>query len=189
MQRGSHQNAHHAQQRADARGGEILPEIHQLHQRRAAHAQSGVLQADEGDEQSDAHGHAPLQAQRNGVKDGLPDVGQGQHHKNQSLHKDRQQRHLPGIAHPQADGIGHIGVQAHTGGQGEGQVCHQSHGRSADEGGQGRSQQNGSRIHARCGQDAGIDGQDVGHGHKGGDSRDDLGFHIGLVFRQLEKFF
>lgn len=33
----------------------------------------------------------------------------------------------------------------------------------------------------------GLDGQDVSHGHEGGQTRQDLGFDIGMMFFQLEN--
>ena len=165
---------------------EVLGEAGDGDQGGGVHGQTGVLKADEGDEQADAHRHAPLQGEGDGVEDGLAHVGQGQDDEDQALDKHGQQGHLPAVAITGHHGVSHIGVQAHARRQGEGQVGHQTHAQGAQEGGQGGGQQHGGAVHAGGAQNGRVDGQDIGHGHKGRDTGHDLGFDVCLMGRQLE---
>ena len=177
------------QQRADAVGVKVLGEARDRHQRGGINRQTGVLQADEADEQADADGNAALERQRDGVENRLAHVRQAQHDEDQALDEDGQQRNLPGVAHAQHDGVGQERVEAHARGQRERQIRHQAHARRADEGRQRRRQQDGGGVHARSGQDARIDGQNVGHRHKCGDARHDFRLGSGFVFAQLKDLF
>ena len=169
-------------------GAEIFRKAGDGDQRGGIHRQTGVLQADEGNEQADTHGDAPLQSQGDGVEDGFTHVCQGKDDENDTLNEDSQQCDLPGVAHAKDHGVGKIGVQTHTGGQGEGKVCHQRHGGGTDKGGDGGCQQDGGRIHTCLGKDAGVYGQDVSHCHEGGDTGHDFGLYIGLVLGEFKQF-
>ena len=189
VQHGGDEQTDESQQGTDAGGVEVVGEAGDGHQGGGVHAQAGVLQADEGDEQADAHAHAPLQVQGDGVEDGLTDIGHGQDDEQDALKEDGQQGDLPAVAEAQDNGVGQEGVQTHAGGQGEGQVGHEGHAGGADEGGDGGCQQHGGGIHTGVTQNAGVDGQDVGHGHEGGNAGHDLGLHRGAVGGELEAFF
>ena len=189
IQRRHDEQADQRQQRADAVRAEILGEARDRHQRGGIHRQTGVLQADEADEQADADGNAALERQRDGVEDRLAHVRQAQHDEDQTLDKDGQQRDLPRVAHAQHDGVGQKRIEAHARGQRERQIRHQRHAGRADEGGQRRRQQHGGSVHPRGGQDARVNGQNVGHGHKCGDTRHHFGFGGGFVFAQLKDLF
>ena len=189
IQRRHDEQADQRQQRADAVRAEILGEARDRHQRGGIHRQTGVLQADEADEQADADGNAALERQRDGVEDRLAHVRQAQHDEDQTLDEDGQQRDLPRVAHAQHDGVGQERIEAHARGQRERQIRHQRHAGRADEGGQRRRQQHGGSVHPRGGQDARVNGQNVGHGHKCGDTRHHFGFGGGFVFAQLKDLF
>ena len=124
-----------------------------------------------------------------GVEDGLAHIGQRQHDEDDAFNKDGQQSHLPAVAHGEHNGVGKVGVQAHAGCQCKRIVGKQSHKRSANKGCQRGGDQHSLGIHARCGQDVGVDGKDVSHGHEGGDTGHDLGLYIGVVFFQVKEFF
>ena len=189
VQRRHDEQADQRQQRADAVGVKVLGEARDCHQRGGINRQTGVLQADEADEQADADGNAALERQRDGVENRLAHVRQAQHDEDQALDEDGQQRNLPGVSHAQHDGVGQERVEAHARGQRERQIRHQAHARRADEGRQRRRQQDGGGVHARSGQDARIDGQNVGHRHKCGDARHDFRLGSGFVFAQLKDLF
>ena len=148
-----------------------------------------VLQTDESNEQADAHADGAFQGHGNGVEDALTHIGERQHDEDDAFHKDGHQGQLPAVAHGQDDRVGEVGVQAHAGSQGEGVVGQQSHQGSADEGCQCGGDQNSLGVHARSGQDVGVDRKDVGHGHEGGDTSHDLGLDIGVVFFQMKDIF
>jgi len=114
VQRGGDQRSNQSQQGADAVGGEVLGEAGDGDQRGRIHRQTGILEADEGDEQANAHGHAPLERQRDGIEDGLAHIGQRQNDEDDAFHKHCQQRDLPAIAKAQHHGIGQVGIQTHA---------------------------------------------------------------------------
>ena len=159
-------------------------------QRRVAvHDQLGVLQADKGHEQADAHADRALQGHGDGVEDALTHIGQGQHDEDDALHKHGHQGQLPAVAHGQHDRVGEVGVQAHAGGQSKRVVGQQSHQCGADEGCQCGGDQHSLRVHAGSRQDVGVDRKDVGHSHEGGNTCHDLGLCIGVVFPQMKDIF
>ena len=155
----------------------------------AVHDQLCVLKADESNEQADAHADSALQGHGDGIEDGLTHIGQAQHDEDDALHKNGHQGQLPAVTHGQDDRVGEVGVQAHAGSQSERIVGQQSHQGSADERCQRSCDQDRIGIHARSGQDAGIDRKDVGHRHKGGDTRHEFGLDIGVVFFQVKDLF
>ena len=124
--------------------------------------QLGVLQADKGHEQADAHADGALQGHGNGVEDALAHVGQGQCDEDDALNKDCHQRQLPAVAHGQHDRVGKVGVQAHAGSQCKGVVGQHSH---------------------QCGGNEGC------HRHKRCHTCHDLGLYIGVVFFQVKELF
>ena len=151
--------------------------------------QLGVLQADKGHKQADAHADGALQGHGNGIEDALAHVGQGQRDEDDTLNKDGHQGQLPAITHGQHDRVGKVGVQAHAGSQCKGVVGQHGHQCGGNEGCQRGGDQHSLGIHARCGQDVGVDGKDVSHGHEGGDTGHDLGLYIGVVFFQVKELF
>ena len=151
--------------------------------------QLGVLQADKGHEQANAHADGALQGHGNGVEDALAHIGQGQCNEDDALNKDGHQSQLPAVTHGQHDRVGKVGVQAHAGSQGKGVVGQHSHQCGGNKGCQRGGNQHSLGIHARCGQDVGVDGKDVSHGHEGGDTGHDLGLYIGVVFFQVKELF
>ena len=178
------QHTDDGQQNGDALSAEGLSVVAEAvygHQCGGVHHQLAVLQADEGDEQSDAGGDGALEGHGDGVEDGFPHVGQGERDEDQALHKHGGQRHLPGIAHAAYYGISKVGVQSHAGGKDEGIVGQQSHQDGCDQGGKTGGGEYGALVHTRGAEDVRVDGQDVGHGHEGGDTCHDLSFDVCFV--------
>ena len=189
MQDSGDQQTNDAENGADAGAVEVLGEVDQLNQSRTVNTQTGILQADESDEQTDTDGNTALQAQRNGIENGFTDIGQRQDDEDNTFNEDSQQADLPGVAHTQANSIGHVSVQTHACRQRKGQVCHQSHTGGTNEGSQSGCHQNSGGIHTGSGQDAGVNSEDVSHSHEGGDTSHNFGLDIRLVLRQLKDFF
>jgi hypothetical protein len=185
------QHADQRQDRADAHAveGFALEALVGQQRRIAVDDELGILQAHKGDEQTDTHADSGFKGRRNGVEDGFPDAGEGQHDEDDAFRKDGHQRQLPGVAHFQDDRVGKVGVQAHAGGQGKGIVGQQSHQRRADEGGQRGSDEDRVGVHAGSRKDAGVDRKDIRHGHEGGDTCHDLSFDVGMIFPQFKNFF
>ena len=183
VEHSSEEQADERQQCADAGGVEVLREADDGDKRRGVNAQTGVLEADEGDEQADTDRNTLLERQRNGVEDGFADVGQREHDEDKALNEYRKQRDLPGVAVARDNGVGHEGVEAHAGGQCERQVRHERHAQRAEAGSQRGRQQDGGGVHTGRAEHARVDGEDVRHGHEGGDTGHDFGLYSGVVFR------
>ena len=190
MQDSSDGQAHQSQQSADTLGREIPNEAGNLDQgRTVVHSQTGILQANESNEQADAHRYTPFQGQRNGIENGFTDIGHGQGDEDQTLCKHSQQRDLPGVTHALHNGVGQVSIQAHTCGENKGHIGHHRHTDSANKGSNGSCQQHRCGIHACISQDTGIHCQNVGHGHKGGNTGHDLGLDSGVMLLEFEQFF
>ena len=158
-------------------------------QRGAVNNDMGVLKTDEADEKADTDRYTQLQGRRYRIEDRLPDIGQRQDDENDTFCENGGQGDLPGIPHAHDDRVGQIGVQAHTCGQSEGQICQERHQNTGDRGCQRRRRKDSTLIHAGISQNAGIDSQDIGHCHEGRDAGHDLCFDIRPVFLQFKKPF
>ena len=117
----------------DACGVEILREADDADQRCGVYAQTRVLQADEGNEQTDTNRNTLFERQRNGIEDSFPHVGQRENDENQTLDKDGEQRKLPRIAHLADNGVCKVCIESETGRQRKRIICEQSHAEAADE--------------------------------------------------------
>ena len=132
-------------------------------------------------EQADAGGDRRAQRQGDAVDDPFADAEDRQQEEHGGGNEHCAQRDLPAVAHVQHHGVGEEGVEAHAGGQGDRVVGDQAHDGRAD----GRCQAGGDEhralVHAGLAEDARVDEEDVGHGQEGGDPRQDLGAHRGVV--------
>ena len=157
-------------------------------------------QADVHQHQADGGRNAQADAQRNGLHDLLPDIEDGQDHEHNTLNQDDDQSGLEG-SH-----IGHTGhgnnvahdhskeaVQAHAGGHAEGLVGQEGHAEHADggcdTGGHEHAVPELGALSAEIGQQIGVQSNDVGHGHEGGQTGNQFGFDVGAVFRQFKNLF
>ena len=156
---------------------------------------AGILQADEGDEQADTGGDGRLDLVGDGVEDDLAQTGNGQQHEDDAV---KQHQHQGvGIAQAQAHthGVDKIGVQAHSGGLRQRQIGQQADEQGAHHGGNGGGHINGPVADAQhigavakgVREHTGIDHQNVGHGHKGGDTGHDLRPDGGALFGYMEE--
>ena len=160
---------------------------------------SGVgAQADVHQHQTDGGADAQADAQGDGLDDLVADIENGQNDEHDAFDQNDDQRGLEGgqIAHTgQAYDVAHHhskeAVQAHAGGHGEGLVGQKCHAEHTDGGGDA-----GCHEHAipqgaagvKIGQQVGVQGDDVGHGHEGGQTGHDLGADIGAICFELENF-
>ena len=153
------------------------------------HNDVGVLQSDECDEKTDTNGNCDLEGRGNRVEDGLTNIGQRENNEDQTFHEDGGQCHLPGITHSEYDGVCEVRVQSHTCGEYEGQIRKERH----QEGGNGRCQsgrgENRAGVHSGCTQNAGVNGQNIGHCHEGSKAGCQLLLDIRAVLLQFEKLF
>ena len=180
--------AHKCQQCAQTMGGEVIGKACDCYEGGGINCKTCVLKADKCNEQTNTHRYAALESQGNGVKDSLANIGKGKDYKNNAFDKYCQQRHLPAVAKAENNSIGQICVQTHTGRQDERQICRECHTAGANERSYSGCQQNGGGVHASVGKNAGVNGQNVCHGHEGGDAGHDFGFYPCAVLGKLEDF-
>lgn len=154
---------------------------------RIGHDDLGAAQTDEGDEKADACGHCLLQVNGDGVEDGFTHIGEGKNDENDTFHKYCSQCHFPGIAHLLHHSEGKESIEPHARCQGKGIVGKNSHEHGAQEACQGSGSENGPLVHAGGAHDTGVDGEDIGHGHKRGNPCHDFGLYGGVTFRQMEN--
>ncbi len=169
----------------EAQGGEDrrgFAEVAQTHQGGwVIDDDAGVMQGNQRQEQADAGSNGRAQRQRDAVHDPFADAEDRQQEEQHRGEEHRAQRHLPGVAHVQDHGVGEEGVQAHARRQGDRVVGDDAHGHRADGRGQAGGDEERALVHAGLAEDARVDEQDVGHGQEGGDARENLGAHVGVV--------
>ena len=127
-----------------------------------------------------------LQVGGNSIEDCFTDVGNRQDDEDDTFNKNGCQCLLPAVAHAQNDSVSKVGVQTHCGSQRKGMVgkyCHQD---GANRGSDCSCSEDCAAVHAGSGKDAGVNCQDVSHGHKHGDTGHNLGLHIGVAFFQMK---
>ncbi len=105
-------------------GGEVA---HGHHGRGAGHHDPGVVQAEQGDQQTDTGGDADPQGERNVADKPITHPQQGEDQQTHGAPEDGTHTHLPGVAHTGHDHEGEEGVEAHGGCQRDGQVGEQTH--------------------------------------------------------------
>ena len=142
---------------------------------------TGVLQADEGDEQADTGADGFLQGSGDGVQQPGAHLRNRQDDEDNTFNQDGREGELPAVSHSQADRKYKEGVQAHTGSQTKWFFGIQGHDQGSHDGGQGRRSKDGSAGHVKGTEDAGVDGQDIGHRQEGRNTRDNLCADIVLV--------
>ena len=153
-------------------------------------------EADVHEHQADGGADAQTHTQRNGMDNLVPDIEHAQQQEHNTLHHDDAHGGLEGagvVGVEQGGDIaaddGEEAVQAHAGCHDEGLVGQESHADRAhsrgDTGGQKHGvPQRGAGV--KVGEQIGIQGDDVGHRHEGGQTCDDLCFHRGAVLFQVK---
>ena len=149
----------------------------------------GVHQADERDEQADAHGDRGLELVGDGLEDGLPETGEHQDEDDDALDDD--EAHGVGVGHALGahEGVGDHRVDPQARGQGHrvvGDDAHEDRHDRGDEGGAGGELGLGSRG-ARLGQDRGVEDEDVAHREEGDDAATDLSGDARTAFSDVEE--
>ncbi len=152
------------------------------------HDDTGVLQADERDEQADTGGDRGLDSGRDGVKDHLAQAGDGQQDEDDAVNQNENQRVCVAQAEGEADGVDEECVQAHAGRLRQRQVGQQTDENGADDGGDGgRDVDRAVADSAEAGEHTGVDHQNVGHCHEGRHTGHDLGAHGRAVLLYLKE--
>ena len=146
--------------------------------------------------QTDGGTDAQTYAQRDGVHDLVADVEHAQQQEHDALHQNDAQHRLKGAGVVGVQHGGHVAgdhgkeaVQPHAGCHNEGLVGQKSHAHRADGAGDAGGQENAvpkRGANGEVGQQIGVQGDDVRHGHEGGQTGKDLRFDGGAVFLQVE---
>ena len=184
-------------------GGQGAEEVPHHVERRGEAVALGIdahvgAQTDVHQHQADGGGDAVPHAQRDRLNDLVPDVQHGQDDEHDALDKDDAQGGLKGlqIAHAgQGHKVGHHhgkeAVQAHAGGHGEGLVGQEGHTEHAHGGREAGGHEHGVPkllpVGAETGEQVGVQRDDVGHGHKGGQTGQDLGADVCAVLLQVKQ--
>ena len=179
-----HGKTYHRQQRA-ARG-----DLAQRYERRVVVAyDTGILQADEGYEETDTGAYGILERGGDGIHYGLAQIRKREDHEDDTLDEYGRQSELPRIAHTHTYGEYEEGIKSHSGRQSEGELGPERHDKRTGYGGQSRSREDGAGGHAvQLAEHSGVDGQNVRHGKECGDTRQDLRARRGHRRIESEQF-
>jgi hypothetical protein len=145
-----------------------------------------ALERDQREEHADAHRDRRSQRLRYALDEQLAQPRDRDDQEQAARDEDRAQRGLPRVAHAEHDHVGEVGVQAHARRHGDRVVGVQAHDQRAQRRDQAGGDEDRALGHARVAEDRGVDEDDVGHRQEGGEPRDDLGAHGGVVFVELE---
>ena len=159
-------------------GGEVA---HGHHGGGARHYDAGVVQAEQGDQQTYAGRDADPQGEGDVGNQPVAYPQQGEDQQTQGAPEDGAHADLPGVAHAGHYHEGEEGIQPHGRSQGDGQVREQTHQDAADAGDEAGSDEHCLGVHARRREDLRVDEHYVDHGQEGGDAGDDLGAGRGAV--------
>ena len=147
---------------------------------------SRVAETDEGDEEADAGGSAVFEAIRNAIDDVLTHFGEREEQKEEPGEEDDAEGGLPGHAAAKNDGVCEVGIEGHARREGDGVVGPQTHDQRGDRGRNASGEENAVNGHATFREDARVDDDHVGHGHEGGQPREQFAADGGLVFLQVK---
>ena len=151
---------------------------------------SCVLQADESDVKAYTCSNGFLKCVRDCLYNEVADLGYGKDDEDDTLKQDGCQGELPAISHSKAYGVNEECVQTHTRSKSERLLGIESHYQRTNDGRQCGCREHGVGRHTLVSQsteDAGVDGQDIGHSQERGDSRYDLCPDIVLLGIKSEK--
>ena len=155
--------------------------------------------ADVHQHQTDGGADAQTDAQRDSVHDLVADVEHAQQQEHDALHQNDAQHRLKGAGVVSVQHGGHIAgddgeeaVQTHAGRHDEGLVGQKRHAHRADGAGDAGGQKNAvpeGSANGEVGQQVGVQGDDVRHGHEGGQTGKNFRLDGGAVFLQVEDAF
>ena len=150
---------------------------------------ASVIQTDKGNEEADTHRDRFLQIEWDAVQYRFADIESGKQNEDETFNKDCSQCKLRGVPHAEDNSEGKEGVESHPRSEGEGHVCIQAH----DKGGNHRRQccggEDAGKTHPCCREDSRVDGENIGHGHKGGKACEDFSADGCFVLTEFECLF
>ena len=111
-----------------------------------------ILQTDEGDEEADTSTDGTFQGSRNSIHHHRADTGSGEDDEDETFDENSRERHLPGIAHSEADREYEESVQTHTRSQSERFLGIDSHHECTHDGSQYGGSEHSVCIHALSGE-------------------------------------
>ena len=155
--------------------------------RRSHGHDAGLIQTDEGEEQSDADGVAVTEGRGNGVDHPLPEAEKCHQNEENTSQEHGAESALPRVAEHVHDRERNESVFAHVRGDGERTVGIEAHQQRSEDRGQNSGRERGSRRYAGGRQDGGVDGHDVGHREEGSESGDDFAADGCLVAREFKE--
>ena len=149
-----------------------------------------VLKADEGDEQADAGGNGRLDRSGNGLENRLAQAGDSQQDENDAIDQNQNQRVCVAQAESfTADSKDKKCVQTHAGRLRQRQVRQKADQDRADDGRDCSRDVDRIECYAlKAGKHVGVDHQNVGHRHEGGNTGHDLCPDGGSMLLQVKSF-
>ena len=156
---------------------------------------TGVLQSQKGDKQTDTGGNRHSYRIRQGFEDLFAQTGHSQQNEEYTFRENQYQRIGVGQAEADANGVNKKRVQTHTACLSQRQIgkqacyngAHNGRNRGCDV---NRAVGNTKGIRAvtkGIGEHIGVDHQNVDHGKKGGHTGYEFGFHRGIAVAELKK--
>ena len=155
--------------------------------------------ADVHQHQADGGADAQPHAQRNGVHDLVADIEHAQQQEHNAFHQNDAQHRLKSAGIVGVQHGGHVAgddrkeaVQTHAGRHDKGLVGQKRHAHSADGAGDAGGQKDAvpeGRTNGEVGQQVGIQGDDVRHGHEGGQTGKNFRLDGGAVLLQVKDAF
>ena len=150
---------------------------------------TAVLQADKPDEQAHPATHGQAQVHGDAVQHPAAQAGNADDDEQHPGKEHRAQSHLPAIAQAADHRVGEECVHAHARRQPHRPVGVQAHDQAGQRRGQAGGNETGALVDARGSHHLRVDEDDVGHGDKGGATRQQLGADFGTVFGEPEAAF
>ena len=152
------------------------------------HYNSGILHADEGNEQAYTGTDSLLEGPGDGVDEPVAYFGDCKQDEDESFEEYSREGELPAVPHTEANGKYKESVQAHAGSEGERFLRIKGHHQRTcyrRECGGGEYRTAG---HVESAEDAGVDGQNIGHRQESGNAGENLGTDIMLLGIEPKSF-
>ncbi len=152
--------------------------------------EADVLHTDESNEEADTGCNADFNTLRNGIEDDLTETGCGEDDEHDAVNQNTDKGIGIGKTKAEANGIDEIRIQTHTGGLCHGNVGQKTNQDCTDDCGD-RSRDVDSAVgnNAEISEHSGVDHQNVGHCHEGGDTGGNFSPYGGTTFLDLEELF
>ena len=153
----------------------------------AGHDDARPLQADEGDQQADAHGNRVLEGVGDGRDELLAQADARREDEDEARHGHRAERDRPRHLHGEDDAVDEEEVVAHGRRDRDGIVREPGHQQRRHAARDARGHEHGAEVHARALEQRRLDEDDVGHRQEGRRAGEHLGADRRAVLGEVEQ--